>query len=713
MLDGVASIASAGVPGPLAVIGERAQVLVAGEQDGNLLPVAVAAEWEAGRVVAVGHGGMIGASALAHEGTRRFVTRAAGWAGRRTGEAAEGRRVAVVHDNKRMGELLAREGWEVVSVAQGRVLREALAGASLLVVDVHAVGDAEREVVREFVRDGGGLITAGLGGGWLQLNPGKTIHDHPGNRLLAEAGIVWCDGYLETTVEGGFAVQGLDEAVSAHAALSVLERELWDKPAGKLAFGEQAGAAVMVAARATPAGHAFAERCERLLASDALADRVRPVISEEKPLRARDGVSRVLVALDVDREKASAPQAVRAHPSHVAFPGVVAADAERIRTTVVVRGGKRWESTGLYVPAGEVVTLRATGAARAGVRVLVGAHSDELWHHGAWKRVPDVQREFVWGEGEELLVASAFGGLLYLERAAGAPSELAVEVRGVVRAPHFELGKTSAEEWQRGRTSPAPWAELASEKVIVTVPSTFVRELENPEELMRFWDAISDAHAELATIAKQPAWPHRFVADVQISAGYMHAGYPIMTHLDAAAFMTNVQTLRAGSWGLLHELGHNHQEDAWTFDGTVEVTCNLFTLHAIDTICTPAPGDRGHEAVNTPPNVEKHLAMGAPFEQWKQDPFLALHMYVQLERAFGWETYKRVFAEYRTLKREELPRSDAEKRDQWMVRFSRACGRNLGPFFEKWGVPTGEAARASVAGLPGWMPPEWEEKRGE
>jgi hypothetical protein len=45
-----------------------------------------------------------------------------------------------------------------------------------------------------------------------------------------------------------------------------------------------------------------------------------------------------------------------------------------------------------------------------------------------------------------------------------------------------------------------------------------------------------------------------------------------------------------------------------------------------------------------------------------------------------------------------------EKHEQWMVRMSRATGRNLGPFFERWGVPTGEAARASIADLPEWMP---------
>ena len=82
-------------------------------------------------------------------------------------------------------------------------------------------------------------------------------------------------------------------------------------------------------------------------------------------------------------------------------------------------------------------------------------------------------------------------------------------------------------------------------------------------------------------------------------------------------------------------------------------------------------------------------------------------MYEQLQQAFGWDAYRRVFAEYLALPEAERPKSDDEKRDQWMVRFSREVGRNLGPFFETWGVPTSEAARNSIAELPTWMPPDF------
>jgi len=158
-------------------------------------------------------------------------------------------------------------------------------------------------------------------------------------------------------------------------------------------------------------------------------------------------------------------------------------------------------------------------------------------------------------------------------------------------------------------------------------------------------------------------------------------------------------------WGLFHEVGHNHQSGDWTFAGTGEVTVNLFTLYVFDRTCGMAPKDHesfGPEARSK--TIAAHLEGGADFEEWKRKPFLALVMYIQLQEAFGWDAFKAVFAEYRDLKAHERPRTDDEKRDQWLVRFSRRAGRNLGPFFEAWGVPTSKKARASIVDLPPWMP---------
>lgn len=79
-------------------------------------------------------------------------------------------------------------------------------------------------------------------------------------------------------------------------------------------------------------------------------------------------------------------------------------------------------------------------------------------------------------------------------------------------------------------------------------------------------------------------------------------------------------------------------------------------------------------------------------------------MSIQLKQAFGWEPLVKTFRQDQQLSDRERPQTDAEKRDQWMVRFSQTTGKNLGPFFEAWAVPTSQAARDSIQNLLPWMP---------
>lgn len=135
------------------------------------------------------------------------------------------------------------------------------------------------------------------------------------------------------------------------------------------------------------------------------------------------------------------------------------------------------------------------------------------------------------------------------------------------------------------------------------------------------------------------------------------------------------------------------------------MTVNLFTLYTYEHLVgIPVQANERGSVAFVREQLAKMDWQQPSFERWKSDPFLALAMYAQLQHAFGWDAYRRVFAQYRDLPAAERPKSDDEKRDQWLVRFSRAVGRNLGPFFEAWGVPTSVEARASLADLPDWMP---------
>jgi hypothetical protein len=39
-----------------------------------------------------------------------------------------------------------------------------------------------------------------------------------------------------------------------------------------------------------------------------------------------------------------------------------------------------------------------------------------------------------------------------------------------------------------------------------------------------------------------------------------------------------------------------------------------------------------------------------------------------------------------------------------LIRYSKITKKNLGPFFEFWGIPVSASAKAAVSGMEVWMP---------
>jgi hypothetical protein len=152
-----------------------------------------------------------------------------------------------------------------------------------------------------------------------------------------------------------------------------------------------------------------------------------------------------------------------------------------------------------------------------------------------------------------------------------------------------------------------------------------------------------------------------------------------------------------GTWGHWHELGHNRQQGAWTFDGTGEVTNNLYTLYLMDKVAGQGIWTRLDEKQRA--KAKAYQQAGADFETWKGDPFLALTMYAELTDEFGWSAVQKWFRSYIG---KPAPSTDDARRDAFLTNFSRTVGRDLSPFFRRWGVPTTPESGKSLADLPAW-----------
>jgi hypothetical protein len=414
-------------------------------------------------------------------------------------------------------------------------------------------------------------------------------------------------------------------------------------------------------------------------------------------------------------------------PGYQIFPGEVPANAKRgtEQVTVKVKVGKhglvepasvyfRPHSTGLYVPAGEKVIIKLSEElSKQNLKAQVGIHHDEVFDLEQVTR-PAIDLTKVFDLDKTVnVVYSPYGGLLLLNIAdISILKTISIRVEGAVKAPYFKLGETSEADWIANvRNNPAPWAELATDKVVLTVPSERIRKLDNPIKLMQFWDEVLDADADLAIVSRNRAYRERIIVDSDVAYGYMFCmpDRIVVPNDNSTAMLVDEATLRSkGSWGHFHELGHRHQFRDLDFPGTIEVTTNLFTMYVYDKVLHK--GLYNHDEI---PNkealikkIKTYLDNEPSYDKWKQDPFLALSMYGQIIDAFGWGPILAANKVYRNLPRDQYPKTDQERCDLWFNTICNATNSNMSWFFDVWKVPVSDDAKKAVVGYKVWFPKE-------
>jgi hypothetical protein len=576
IIAGVAEITAPGIPGSVCVYGKDAFPVVVGKS-GTYKEAAVAgARHGRGRLIAFGHDGYFAADALAKADTGKLFLNAVRWAG--GGKP-----------NPRVGVLAKWQGGTVAFLrAQGfasvEVLPDAGSAKRLKEFDVivgtfSEVPESEQRAYTAFARAGGGLVGAETGWGWLSLHADKTLSENGGNRVFADAGLLWTGGMMDRSTPNGFTTtETIPVGMHAADALDLLS-------AGKGTPEETAQAVWSVgqALQALPLSEkSFRARITELRKSHSpdFSDLATNPVTMQRPL------DRLFLTQDIQAAMAAPAESVTAHPSAASFPGPVPAAAPHVTKSITVDTNiPEWHSTGLYAAPGERVTVTVPAmATKLGLQVRIGTHKDKLWHLPVWKRSPEITRSFP-VKATEIRVANAFGGAILIDVPKGCPpSRITVTVKGAVAAPYFVRGKTGLTEWRQTiRNAAGPWAELQGDRCILTVPSSVVRTLDDPEAVMVYWDEVMDAAADLYAVPRERERQERYCVDRQISAGYMHSGYPIMTWEDVAQRFVDLKVLRGpnggDTWGFYHELGHNQQRPAWTWDGCGEVTNNLFSLY--------------------------------------------------------------------------------------------------------------------------------------
>ena len=706
LLKGIGETNWGGWPSPILPVGEFAFPIGFAEGGyGSKIPVISASHVGRGKILGYGHESWVDGHG---EEETEFSLRAVEWA---CGANADvGLAYGAGFDDFK--DELQEEGHTVhLSVTPGD-----LSGLDCLLDEFwNGHDDQDNQNLVDFMLDGGGLIMGGHAWYWSYSNT-DLAHNYPGNKIAKTSGLFVSDawGYnnvdlsdmpheLSTPNEAIKAIRGdridnltlsmedatvVDETLSVCTGVVTLDfNEFWSPL--RETVNATGWSVIEYGTLWQDVGHNMGE--------DPVADTL---------LRVEAALTQNLPADELP-----------AHPSHVEFPGEVPANATRISRIVTIDGNQSGlpsnfgysqarshvrMTTGLYAAPGEVVTVTLPSeAVDSDIYVLVGAHSDNLWEKNQLHRHPQIVR---WWNVDQhhMEVGNAFGGPIYIAVSPGSTlGVFQVTISNAVKAPTYIHGHTDVLQWlQEYRHDPAPWAEIGSDQFILTVPSNEIRDLDDPDDLMDWWDEALGMEHELYGFLP---WPRveRAVFDTQISAGWMHSGYPFMAHDLSVPGVVNVSYMAEnGDWGMFHELGHNHQWMPSTLPGTTESSCNFASVYLMEELV----GIEGHGAISPDQRssrMRSYFEDGSNISNWSV--WVALDTYLIIKEEWGWEPITEALSVYYNLPNDEVPEGDIEEFNEWVVRISNSTGYNLAPYHEAWGFPLTQATFDALEYLPVWV----------
>ncbi len=696
------------VPGKIKITGDQAFTLLT---DANANIIAAAGTVGKGRVIAFSHGSFLIGDFLDQKSSEDFTSNAFRWAGHSLKP-----KIGLQNSMKKLGKSLEEQGFKVTFIKNEQLSR------ALKKVDVYAVighslkEDKAIKAIQEFTAKGGGLITATTP--WAFGNKYPDYSTFPGNQIIAASGLTYLANgtagkgpiIINPITPGSKAIAAAQQLTKNHQSLNPSERS-------------------QLIAQIGEGKHLTGSSLTKFLqALDQLERETGVVIpNKENPITPASSGGSPNLAETIIRVRDHINQNTPARfitkiPAADDYPGAIAKNTKRISQTLTIdgkyrgwlsgRGAGAWAAkemrpTGIYAPPGELIKVTfPEQLVNKGFEVVIGAYGGSLLNKNKWTRYPRLRNEF---DIDKTITAAAngLGGLVTIRvpRDADYPA-FKITIEGGVRAPLYVHGKTKLSDWKQTiRKYPAPWAELVSDRMIIALPSEYIRKLNDPDKVMEIWNDIINTAAELVVVDRNDYRAERLVFERQLSAGYMHSSYPVAAHLDKNAVQAvDARDLRKnGNWGFFHEYGHNHQHDLWALPGTGETTCNLWSLYIYENLIGKKSTST-HGAVKADKRKQRrddYFKNGRNFSRdWSM--WTALESYQMIQEEFGWEPFKKLFDEYNHLPKSEWPKTQQEKNDQFVIRLSKACDKNLTPFWQAWNLPLSDNVAAATADLPKW-----------
>ncbi|WP_219374600.1 M60 family metallopeptidase [Bacillus mycoides] len=356
-----------------------------------------------------------------------------------------------------------------------------------------------------------------------------------------------------------------------------------------------------------------------------------------------------------------------------------------------------YEPTGLYAKPNEQITINVEG--NQDIQVYIGTYS----YDASWREDSKI-KSFTLKPGINT-IQSPNGGMIYFYNKQQGGTIRTTVTTGGTTTPFFELGKHTKQDLinMLDQYPNAHAVELKGERVLITASPARVKKYllgsnTDPVQLLKKMDEATRIQDKVAGLSEEQVDKHyvHYVEENHSPDYYMYAtSYRTAYVGDAIQYVLDINKFVKDGWGPWHEAGHLRQQSPWKFYNMTEVQNNIYSLSV-------------EKAFNQPSNLEKSGIYPKAFQYLEQtnknydeisDVFVKLVMLWQLQLAYGEDFYPKLHQLYRDMPSNEIPQTDENKKQLFMISASKVAKQNLIPFFEKWGLRPNNDTIQKVAAL--------------
>ncbi|EOP40551.1 MULTISPECIES: M60 family metallopeptidase [Bacillus cereus group] len=358
-----------------------------------------------------------------------------------------------------------------------------------------------------------------------------------------------------------------------------------------------------------------------------------------------------------------------------------------------------YEPTGLYAKPNEQITINVEG--NQNIQAYIGTYS----YDASWREDSKV-KSFTLKPGINT-IQSPNGGMIYFYNKQQGGTIRTTVTTGGTTTPFFELGKHTKQDLinMLDQYPNAHAVELKGERVLITASPARVKKYllgsnTDPVQLLKKMDEATRIQDKVAGLSGEQVDKHyiHYVEENHSPDYYMYAtSYRTAYVGDAIQYVLDINKFIKDGWGPWHEAGHLRQQSPWKFYNMTEVQNNIYSLSVEKAFTSNQSFRLQQEGAYT--KAFQYLEQPNKNYDEVSDVFVKLVMLWQLQLAYGEDFYPKLHQLYRDMSSSELPQTDENKKQLFMISASKVAKQNLIPFFEKWGLRPNNDTIQKVAAL--------------